>query len=325
MSELPEPRRWSYQAGARLKLVQASCRDWPADQRRTALVQEFDLLLKDVPATRRGEYLRELTRRFPAGMPLPQDPAPIEKAEDGDTPDKILNDFVICCANLPAEQRESFMAYLEDVGLVQKPPPQAASPLAQLENQIELDDADVASIQLILESLKLSLNLDLEQPINLHRLLRVLRWMFESFTGLEDLVWRAWGEIAPTSQLRPGRKSLRDAIGQYVAADGEADPDVCREAIEGTAWLAKSITNGLGRGGKNFCDELFHYLSPETLVKDTQKSGGGFIAFQGEGSRCWDEYVKLFDQIDPSYLEQWLRNRIAEIAEEWFRCEQENA
>ena len=321
MSELAEPRRWSYQASARLKLVQASCRDWTSDQRRAALSQEFDHLAKDIPPGRRHEYLRELAHRFPAGMPLQQESGPSEEARNSDSPDKILNDFVICCANLPAEKRESFIAYLEEVGLVQKPTPPPPTPLAQLEDQVDLDPTDVASIQLVLESLKLSLNLELDRPMNLYRLVRVLRWMFESFTDLEDLVWRAWGEIAPASKLRPGLP-LRDAIGQYVTAGHGAEPGPCHASIDATSWMAKSITNGLGRGGKNFCDELFRYLSPETIVKETQKRSG---LFQGENARCWEEYVNLFDQVDPTYLEQWLRNRVAEVGEEWFRCEQENA
>jgi hypothetical protein len=321
MSELAEPRRWSYQASARLKLVQASCRDWSSDQRRAALSQELDHLSKDLPPGRRPEYLRELANRFPAGMPLQPESAPGEDVPNSESPDKILNDFVICCANLPAAKRESFIAYLEEVGLVQKPTLPPTTPLALLEDQVDLDPTDVASIQLVLESLKLSLNLELDQPMNLYRLMRVLRWMFESFSDLEDLVWRAWGEIAPASKLRPGLP-LRDAIGPYVTAGQGAEPGPCNSSIDATAWMAKSITNGLGRGGKNFCDELFRYFSPETIVKETQKRSG---LFQGENARCWEEYVNLFDQMDPAYLEQWLRNRVAEVGEEWFRCEQENA
>lgn len=325
MNELPEPRRWSHQVGARLKRLQASCRDWAPDKRRAALHQEFNYHVAEIPAACRAEYLRELERRFPTGAtPLKPAAAPEETPTHQDDAEKILNDFVICCANLPRERREYFIHYLDEVGLIPKLDATPADPASEaLKGQLHLEPGDIAGFQLALDSLKLSLKLDLDKPLNLYRLVRLLRWLFESLNGIEEFVWRAWGEIAPTSKLRPNHPPLREAISSYVASAPGAEATACGHSISATTWMAKSLTNGLGRGGKNFCDELFRYLAPESITKQIQQ--GGRHAFQGGGARCWEEYLKLFDRMDSAYLEQWLRTRVAEVAEEWFHCERENA
>ncbi len=262
------------------------------------LDEELEQLLKTLPLNQRRECLEALAAEFPvpsasdapanAGTvttvtALPNDPA------------VVADHLVSLLRGLPPEQTAAISRQLQGAGLV------ASGGSAQLDVPPELAQR--------IERLMPSRTLDPK------RALRALDILLEFLTGLDQIVWQVWKNIAPRTiiQHETGTyRDLRTTIAAYLVGDGEVSTDQVKQLVGKTRKLTCGLLAAMGSLGEIHTAKLLERLSPEAIKK---AAGTETSVFESSDRIYWRKYNTIFSEMKPEVMEREILEAIRKYTE----------
>lgn len=308
-TNLPDESVWAAGVAARLRLLQVTCAEAPAAQRREFLGEAVAEAADRLPADRRDTYLAALAERFPAwtgaapphGTPLPAAPL---------TPEGLVDQLAACAPELPPETKAALARKLLEAGLL----PEAPAPASEGA-----------------ENLKRALGLP--EPPTLEQAARLLAVLADLLEKLDQLACTTY-ENLPT---RPDFKTVnaddfREAIRNFLGGDGGAGGEAAEAALQkviekhGRAMVALMASlvgvRGVPSVGREFARGFLELFSPQS-IEDVARAerGSRFGLGGGLEERCWRKYAQQFrqDYSTPEHVDKKVKDAAANTIERIFQ------
>ena len=224
---------WAAALAARLRLLQASFADDPAEMRERTLRDELEQALKTVALGQRKECIEALATEFPILEAGKQDGAAKEKSASApETPAVLMERLIGLMQTIPPAEREGVVGQFAAAGFL--PAGNGATPHISEELLERLD--------------KLAPGKGLDQE----RALRMLDVLIEFAWSLDKLVWEVWKSIAPRSLIRheSGKHGdFRKSLGPYLTGDSEISTEQVKQLITKTRKLISGLMAAMGTVG----------------------------------------------------------------------------
>jgi hypothetical protein len=296
MQSAPEVSAWAEEVATRLKMLQTSFADDPAEARQAYLVEEIARSLRDIGESRRPEYLAGLRERFPTAervevtKPAPS-LAPSETAER--SPQELAEELVERAPELTNEMKAMLGEKLCAVGL-----------------SVER----AKGVELPLELLG-KLGLAPDQPLDEQRLGKLLAALLDLVATQDSLVWNLWKNIAPKSIVRrETAENLRRTVGRYLAGDREVATLQITQMLDKTRQLTIGLLSALGPAGETYARHHLETFAPEKIRATVEAGASGFLT--NVEQKCWRKYVELAGQLSGLAVENQIVNAIVAYTEE---------
>ena len=289
-----EPSSWAEEVAGRLRMLQTSFADDAPIARAEYLTEEIERSLKEVAASRRGEFLDALACCFPLpermGVSGPDAiPAPI--AATSRTAEELAEDLVDRLPELTKESRAWLVERFRLLGLVDAPDPGLDLP----------------------PGLRGKLGLSLEQTLDEERLTKLLAALLEMVATLDNVVWSLWKTMAPKSAVqREAGDGLRRTVGRYVAGDREVATLQINQMLDKTRQLFASLLSAIGPTGETFARHHLETFAPEK-IRATVETGGFLTNLE---QKCWRRYVVLASELSGPLIEKQIIDTIVNYTEE---------
>jgi len=289
-----EPSSWAEEVAGRLRMLQTSFADDAPIARAEYLTEEIERSLKEVAASRRGEFLDALACCFPLpermGVSGPDAiPAPI--AATSRTAEELAEDLVDRLPELTKESRAWLVERFRLLGLVAAPDPGLDLP----------------------PGLRGKLGLSLEQTLDEERLTKLLAALLEMVATLDNVVWSLWKTMAPKSAVqREAGDGLRRTVGRYVAGDREVATLQINQMLDKTRQLFASLLSAIGPTGETFARHHLETFAPEK-IRATVETGGFLTNLE---QKCWRRYVVLASELSGPLIEKQIIDTIVNYTEE---------
>jgi hypothetical protein len=286
--QLSEETLWAAEVAPRLRLLQASCADEPADVRQRYLMEELERLAKPVPLTKRTVYLQALVERFPAWLAPAAEPQPLASQVPAKElcGEELVEKLVQQAPNLSDAQRKAFGQILRDAGLgdggtgrameVAVPPPLAEWLAGQ--------------------------SLDLE------RALRALMQLMQLAMTLERLGKGVWNDV--TGDKRQTR-DYRTVLGRYMAGDTQVTEQQVTEIVQETRKTIASLLDAIKWGPKQSAVRHFEIFEPAVIQANVRST-----MTKSRDALSWERYKSLFEEYYPTKesVEKEIRDAIGSWA-----------
>jgi hypothetical protein len=272
MQPVPEARSWAEKVASRLWMLQTSCADDPPSARHEYLVEEIERSIKDIPESRRSEYLGALMERFPGperiDAPYFKPPA-VETVVRG--PQEVADELI---ARLPEFSNE------------------AKAVLAQKLQAVGLFVSASSGIELPLELLG-KLGMTPKEALDEERLTKLFTALLEMVVTLDHLIWNVWKNIAPKSSVRREQSSdnPRRIVGRYLTGDREVATLQITQMLDKTRQLTAGLLSAIGPAGEIFARKHLEKFAPEKIRASVESKSPGFIS--NVELKCWRRYVEL--------------------------------
>jgi hypothetical protein len=298
---------WAAGVSARLRVLQASFADDPAETRQDYLKEELERALRDVPASRRRGYLAALNERFPAGEPTappaaaaPSSAAPSAPVElsAGEHAERLAG----MAASLSAEDRRALAQYLAQAGIAVEAP--APAPVSH----------GAAAPVTVPPELQKKLGLNPDQPLDTERVLELIAALVDMVVTLDHLSWSLWKKLAPQSIVRrESGEDLRRLTGPYLVGDRNVNIRNLTPAMNKTRQLIGSLLAAIGATGESFARSYLARFSPESIKEAADAEPGFFI---GPEQKCWRKYVEMFQETSGVVIENEITGALVKYAED---------
>lgn len=301
-SHLTEESLWASGMAGRLRLLQASCADEPAETLQECLSEEIGRALKEIPLSKKRIYLETLAEKFPTWQVAALPGAAVQnKAEIvEDTPELRLASLVQIVPQLSPEQKAEFARKLQRAGLA--------------------EEKEGAGLVITAELQKI-FGLAADQKLSAERAVKLLATLAELVLALDQLVWNLWKQLAPKAAIRrpPGpANDFRDNARRYLIGDVEVSTTQLTQLLDQSRKLIAGLLMAIGGVGRSYAKKHQERLSPD-IIKDLaelEKGGWGTNLEQ----KCWRKYVELANEhaSEPA-IEKEIQDTIARYAEEVMR------
>lgn len=287
----------------RLRLIQIDFADESADARRGYLSEEIERALDEVVPDQRQAFLSDLLNRFPTWDP---------NIELGRIEDQVVS-------RSEFDERE-----LQDASFLVTRLTGLASSLSDGERQAVIErlrEAGLAprseggwpeeGVQRIRETLQLSRETSLDPD----RTLELVALVTDFAAALDQLVWRAWQNLAPKSTVR-STTPLRTILKQFVTGDQAVPRGQVVHDIRKLRQLIAALVAAAGMGGKHAAGYLARF-APAEIEAIVRMEGVRFLkAFE---VRCWEKYREMAAELGEAAIENKVREAVAEFAEQLMK------
>jgi len=278
---------------ARLRLIQASFADEPAESRRHFLGEELERALKQVATSQRPSYLAALAERFPAWQatrPAEAMEGPVTAVPE--TPQDLLARLLELAPTLPPESRLEFSRKLQAAGFAVQVPAEGLTAVpAELLKRFGLGPS---------------------QAVQPERALKMLAGLVDLVLALDQLVWTLWKQLAPRSNYRKEAEFAKLA-GPYLAGDPEVPTQLVAQPLEKTRRLIAALLGAVGRAGSAYARKHASFFAPDTIEGWAQMEKKWSESLE---SVCWRKYCEQYKEhaADP-ILENEIQEAVAKAAE----------
>jgi hypothetical protein len=277
----------------RLRLLQIDLSEQDQTARGGHLADEIDRVLNQIAPSERASFLRELSAHFPtwdsevdAGQRSAERSA-FDERELND-PTFLVTRLIQVAGKLPEQERQAIIAQLHKADLVASGRPAWPEAAAR--------------------EVRTRLGLPASAPIDPLRVLESLSILADFVCGLDQLIWSAWREIAPTAAIQRNT-SLKRRLGQFVCAAADAPRPEVEHDVNKLRQLTASLVAAIPQSWRAAIDR-FRPLWPDQI-----QAVAGTATFGGTEARCWRKYVELTRGMDPAAVEDEIRKTIADYAE----------
>ena len=287
----------------RLKLVQIDFADEGPDVRQGYLSEEVERALGGIVPDERRAFLRDLMDWFPTWDPN-VDLRPLEEAAPSrsDTDERELRDpsfLVTRLADLAESfsdaERQAVIERLREAGLT--PRTEGGWP----------EEA--------VERLRQNLQIGRETPLDPDRTFELVALVADFAGNLDQLVWRAWQNLAPKSTVR-STTPLRTILKQFVTGDQAVPRGQVVHDIRKLRQLIAALVAAAGMGGKHAAGYLARF-APAEIEAIVRMEGVRFLkAFE---VRCWEKYREMAAELGEAAIENEVREAVAEFAEKLMK------
>lgn len=271
-SHLTEEQLWASNLASRIKLVQANFAGDDPATRQGFVSEEIERAVKEIPPSKRTEYLTALADRFPAWQPAPI-PRTGNAGAIAETPEACLERLIQSAASLPEQAKADMVHKLQAAGF---PVPQGAGP-APLE---------------VAPELQRKLGLGPGQSLDPQRLIKLVAGLIELVQALDQLVWTLWKQLAPRSNYRR-ESEFAKLTGPYLSGDAEVSTQVVAQPLERTRKLIAGLLGSVGRAGATFAKRHVSRFAPEVIedFAKLEKKWNESIDFA-----CWRKYKENYKE-----------------------------
>ncbi len=276
-------------------MLQASFADDPAAARHDYLVEEIERSIKDVPESRRSEYLAALMERFPGPERID---APYFKPPEVETVERtaqdVANELISRLSEFSKEERAALAQKLQALGLFVAPG---------------------AGIELPLELLG-KLGVTPQETLDEERLIKLFTVLLEIFVTLDHLIWSVWKNVAPKSSVRrdQGSDNPRRTIGRYLAGDREVATLQITQMLDKTRQLTAGLLSAIGPAGEIFARKYLEKFAPDKIRAGIESKSPGFVA--NIDQKCWRRYLELAADLSGHAVETQMVEGIVTYTEE---------
>ena len=297
-SHLTEEAAWASGAAARLRLIQANFADDEAALRQNYLAEELERSLKNIPPSRREAHLQALNELFPSwgGRPAAPVPAPDGGLRRTQTPEEMLEEFIVSASALSEPERAGLVKRLQQAGLAaQESGPAMAEGAPEFWKFFGVAD---------------------QKPLNLERSQKMMMALGSVFLALDQLVWTLWRQLNTKSIYRK-ESEFGKMAGPYLASDGEVSTEMVRQPLERTRRLVAALLGALGRGSSNFARRQSTALSPESIESAARIEKKAFESLE---AASWRKYKELFREYSTEQMiESQVQQEFVKAAEELLK------
>jgi hypothetical protein len=275
-------------------MLQTSFADDPPAARQEYMVEEIERSLKEVPDSKRPEYLAALAHRFPGPERIEvaasgPTPTPVEPAEK--TAEELAEELLARAGELSKERKAYLTERFQDVGLAAVPNRGPNLP----------------------PELRGKLGLTPEQPLDEERLNKLFAALLEMVVTLDHLIWNLWKTIAPKSVVRRDTgDGFRRTVGHYVAGDREVATLQVTQMLEKTRQLLAGLLAAIGPTGETYARHHLETFAPEKIRAGVE--AGGFLS--NVEQKCWRRYVTLAGELNGPAIEKQIVDAIVSYTEE---------
>ena len=292
---------WSARLAARLRVLQTTCVEDEAGLRLGLLEEEIQRALREIAPAQRPAYLAALDDAFPelgnSEIPTAEAPVP-EEALDFPTlpPEVLMADLIDAAPGLSPEIRADFGRRLAAAGFGVGAAQGARAAPFELPGEV-----------------RARLALSATQPVDTARAVRLFGLMADLVTGLDQLAWSVWKQLAPHSVIRREAGpagDFRKLAALYLSGDPEVASPQLAGQLDRTRKLIAGLLAGMGPAGGTFARGFIERFAPAAIEA---RAGGGF--FTGGEQRNWRAYVTLFEQVTEPAIEHEVLNAIVQYAE----------
>lgn len=295
------------QAARRLRRVQISFADEPADRRRAYLADELEAVLKTVPIDQREAFLNEIEADFPVWGGQGQAAEPVQEravaaSRTEETLDGLIAKLAGQAAKMNAAEREALAAKLAELGLVRVDRPTGDSgvgrPMETGDNQMVRE-----SLRYIARSLKVT-NVNVARSANMSVMLAIYMGQ------LDDVVWKAWQAVSPRSGLRR-KASLEKLLQSYIGGDPAIGGTDLNTQIATTKKLLTAFIAAVGQLGVQFARQHLSAFSPQEIQIAVNRKGPGLLV--GQDAACWAHYQKIARGLEEGAVDDAIREIVAKM------------
>ena len=289
---------WATGLAARLRLLQASFADDPAEMRERTLRDELEQALKTVALGQRKECIEALATEFPVPESGKQDGAAKDKAAAAsapETPAVLMERLVGLMQAMPPAEREVIIGQFAEAGFL--PVGNGATPEISEELRERLH--------------KLAPGKRLDQV----RALRILDVLIEFACSLDQLVWEVWKSIAPKSLIRheSGKHGdFRKTLGPYLTGDSEVSTEQVKQLANKTRKLVSGLMAAMGTVGEIHTQKVLKRLSPDAIRAQAEAEPGVFESIE---KKCWRKYSAVFAEMNAAAVEKEILDAIKKYTE----------
>lgn len=290
---------WATNLGARLRALQASFADDPAEERQRYLAEELGRALQEVPLSERPARLHALAERFPVWDNSGAASRGMLAVEE--TPEELVRRLVAMGPQLSEEQRAALARELAAGGF-----PLAPAQSTSLE--------PIASGELPAE-LQKRLGLEPEQVLDTARVLRLIAALVECMVTLDYVAWNVWKKLTPQSLVRrdPGATGdFRKLAASFLLGDPEVNNAQINQCVDKTRQLIAALLAAIGATGENFARQFLARFSPVTIRTEAEAEPGFFL---GPEQKCWRRYNALFNETSGVAIEQEIAKIVVKYVE----------
>jgi hypothetical protein len=288
-------KTWINECSRRLRIVQADGATAPPEKRQEYLNEEIDQSLKAVPTADRKRYLEALMARFPIGESVTESSSPSSfsspPAGVTETPEQLLEQFLMVAAKLPEEKRKVVSKQLHEAGL-------------------SWIDRDASPLEISQEA-RLKLGLLTGQQPRLSRVVELAVFLVDEMCLLDANALKTMRELSPRSPLLKRSEDFRKTVSRYLTSDNET-LDSQWQSIRGLLGGLLAATQG---GCKSFGRQFVEHLSPNA-IEDTVVGEGSRVFGPNKKERCWDKYKDLAgDYATPDLVDRRVKDCLAVFVE----------
>jgi len=294
-SHLTEEELWATTVASRLRLVQASCADDDARQRRTFLAEELDRALQSIPPSRQGVHLSAIEELFPA-CAWGGSVAPATNASPPATADQLVDQLAMAGATLDEAQKTALTEKLKRVGFSVKESQMISPfPSADLQKAFAIEDG---------------------KPLDVERAQKLIMGLSTVFQALDQLVWTLWRQLNGKSTYRKEGEFAKSA-GAYLTGHPDVSSEQIRQPLERTRRLIAALLGAMGRSGANFAQKHSADLAPESIENSGRIEKKTFESLE---AASWRKYRELYKEYSTEQtLESQIQQEFVKSAEELLR------
>lgn len=280
-------------------MVQVDFADQDPDARREYLSEEIERALSSVVPEQRQPFLRELMEQFPSWdarveVQLRKDESTDRSLTDQrelQDPNFLVARLIDLARELSEKERQVLTERLREGGLI--PASRGAWP----------EDAE--------KGLRKKLRLPADSAIEATRVLELVYLAADLALRLDELVWRAWQQMAPKSEIRRGRP-IQHTLRPFLTGSQDVPRGQMAEDLEKLRQLIASLISGVGQAGNEFASAFLAKFSP-LAIEGIAKIGKGF--WKGTDEACWQKYRELFSDVSQTAMEAEITQAIVRYAE----------
>jgi hypothetical protein len=294
----PETNRWATELAARLRLLQCSFADDPAETRQRILNEELEQALKAVSIGKRKEYIEALAEQFPVPDSVDSPPrvgedAPLPAAPDG--PAVLVERLLDLVRMRSPEETTAILKPIQDSGLLPAPHEGSLEVPEELRKRME--------------------KLAPGKALDFGRALRLLDILIEVTGNLDQLVWQVWKNIAAKSviQRETGAHSdFRKTLAPYLSGDSEISTEQMKQIVNKTRKLVSGLMAAMGTVGEINAQKYLDRLAPDAIRKIAEADSGVFESLE---KKCWRKYTGIFESLNRAAIEREVLDAIKKYTE----------
>lgn len=289
---------WAAGLAARLRLLQASFADDPAEMRERTLRDELEQALKTVALGQRKECMEALATEFPVPESGKQDGAAKDKvtpASTRETPAVLMERLVGLMEAMPPAEREVIIGQFAAAGFL----PTSNGATSEISEELQERLAKLAP----------------GKRLDQGRALRILDVLIEFTWSLDQLVWEVWKSIAPRSLIRheSGKHGdFRKTLGPYLTGDSEVSTEQVKQLVNKTRKLVSGLMAAMGTVGEIHTQKFLKRLSPDTIRTQAEAEPGVFESIE---KKCWRKYSAVFAEMNAAAVEKEILDAIKKYTE----------
>jgi hypothetical protein len=305
------PNRVAAAAG-KLKMVQISFADEPAEKRRQYATEVVEQMLDTIMPDQRAEFLERLRREFPVwdqAAAFVQAPA---RGVDDEKPDALLDRFLAAAQWMGEEDKAKVVRRLELAGFAVVPAPEEHDSSDSVPAAVTGDDDEMVLPKRIQDVLQYLMRGAGIQRLDLARTMKLALLLIIFVGNADDLVWKAWKTIAPRSALKRA-VSLRKDMVAYISGNKELSGVDLKRNIEVLQRLSAAIIAAIGQAGTLVTRQHLAKFAPQEIQAKAALEGGNVLASQEY--KCWNRYNKMARDLEEDVIEHAIREALAKYTE----------